>query len=141
VTTVFPSSNESVSYSKNSVTYTATSLGGTTTRSALISALGQTSTIATASQNIGIVGGYPESGETFVQIVEHGGAFVNLVNDQTHTFEAGATTFTDSAQISKFEKITAITPPRGAGGYTATTIYWIEPRNRTALPPAPISYA
>lgn len=141
VTTVFPSSNETVTYSKNSVTYTTAVSGTTTTTSALVSVAGQSRTVTTASENIGILGGYPNAGETFVQIAHRGGAFRNLVNEETLTFEIGATTGTDSSALSKVERMTFLAPPFGGGGYTATTIYWTSPRNSVALSPIPLSYA
>ena len=134
VSTIMPSTYSGATYNAQSVTFTKESGTETTTSSTLIGVSGTSST-ALVSGIFGIWGGAPASQETFANICG-GGVYVNRLDGITSSFEAGATTFTDTQFVSKMEVLTAIYPPIGSGESTRKTIYWVVPRNSTALPPA-----
>lgn len=132
--TIMPSTYSGTTYNAQSVTFTKESGTDTTTSSTLIGISGASST-AEVNGIFGIWGGKPASQETFANICV-GGVYRNQIDGFTSSFEAGATTFTDTQSVSKMEVVTAIYPPLGNGESTRKTIYWTVARNSTALPPA-----
>jgi hypothetical protein len=138
-TTIFPQTIDGASYGLSRLTYTSQNGSGRTTTTATLGVEGESKTTVIGSI-IGIAGGSPNSSEAFAETFAYGvtaaGVFKNRIGGSTTTFDAGATTFTQSQVASFFEPITALVPALGTGSTAMFPVFWAVPRNSTALPPA-----
>lgn len=141
-TTMFPVTNESETVNATGISWTtSTTTAGTgtetsapTTITASFGVLGLTQT-TTFDRSIGMVGGYAAPQETFIRTAADG-VYRNRVDGSTHFFDGSASVVTEgqSATPSFFENISDLRDLQLSTD--ANPIFWSEPRNSAALPPA-----